>query len=288
MEKTESLQKNIVVLYHNGCQDGFGGAWAAWQKFKSKSDYIGADHDGDSLAQIVDKEVYLIDICYSADIMRDLLERNKKVVVLDHHISQRSFMDISTEHVYDTARSGSVIAWQYFFPGDPIPKLLAHIQDVDLWKFKVPRTKELMAALDGYPFDFKLWNKIAAEWEDAELVKKYIEEGKTILKFENRILDRLIRHAERVDFEGEKAYAVNSPILESEIGNWIVRHKKAIGIIWSYKGSSVRVSLRSNGKTDVAALAQRYGGGGHAAAAGFTFDVRLEFPWEKHNGKQEK
>lgn len=286
MKEAKLLQKNIVVLYHNGCHDGFGGAWAAWRTFKDKADYIGADHDGVFLEQVVDKEVYLIDICYSADIMQGLLERNKKVVVLDHHVSQRSFMGISTEHIYDNNRSGSVIAWQYFSPDAPIPKLLAHIQDVDLWRFKVPHTKELMAALDGYPFDFKLWNKIAADWEDKESVKKYIEEGEAILKFEDRILDRLIRHAEHVDFEGEKAYAVNSPILESEIGNWIVQHKKAIGIIWAYKGSSVRVSLRSDGKIDVSKLAQRYGGGGHAAAAGFTFDVQLEFPWEKRSGKK--
>lgn len=286
MKQGKTKLKNIVVLYHNGCQDGFGGAWAAWRMFKNKADYIGADHDGALLEQIVDKDIYMIDICYSADSMRGLLERNKKVVVLDHHVSQRGFMDISTEHIYDTNRSGAVIAWQYFFPNEPIPKLLAHIQDVDLWRFKVPHTKELMSALDGYPFDFKLWNKIATEWEDKESAKKYIEEGRVILKFEDRILDRLIRHAERVDFEGAKVYAVNSPILESEIGNWIVQHKKAIGIVWAYKGSSVRVSLRSDGKTDVSKLAQRYGGGGHAAAAGFTFDVQLEFPWQKQSGKK--
>ena len=212
-----------------------------------------------------------------------LLASNKKVVVLDHHISQRDVVGISTEHVYDIERSGSVIAWGYFFPGEPVPKLLKHIQDIDLWRFKVPHTEELMAALDEYPFDYKLWNKIASELEDKEAVKKYLEAGKTILKYEERVIERLIRHAERVDFEGNTAYAVNSPVLESEVGNWIVKHKKAIGIIWSYKGGMVKVSLRSDGKKDVSELAQRFGGGGHKAAAGFAFDVQLEFPWAKVN-----
>ena len=279
--------KDIVVLYHNGCHDGFGGAWVAWNKFKSKAEYIPVDHGKEPLEGLVDKQIYLIDFCYSAAIMQILLEQNKKVVVLDHHISQADIVGISTEHVYDNDRSGSVIAWQYFFPGQPVPKLLKHVQDIDLWRFAMPHTKELMAALDGYPFDFKLWNKLRDEWEDKEAIKKYLEAGRVILHYEGRVIERLIRHIERVDLDGFPAYAVNSPILESELGNWIVEHKKAIGIIWSYKGGSIKVSLRSNGKTDVSKIAQLHGGGGHKGAAGFAFDVELGLPWVKvHAGKK--
>lgn len=281
--KQQSKLKNIVILYHNGCHDGFGGAWTAWRKFKNKAEYIGVEHGKDIPEGLVGKDLYFIDFCYPAEIMETLLKNNKKVVVLDHHVSQRDVVGISTEHVYDNDRSGSVIAWQYFFPDEAVPKLLKHIQDIDLWKFKVPHTKELMAAMDEYPFEFKLWNKISAEWEDKELIKEYLKAGRTVLKYEDWVIERLVRYAEKVEFEGYVAYAVNSPILESEIGNWIVEHKKAIGIIWSYKGGSVRVSLRSNGKTDVSELAQRYGGGGHKAAAGLAFDVQLEFPWKKIN-----
>lgn len=287
MKNMETKLKNIVILYHNGCHDGFGGAWTAWKKFKNKAEYISVEHGKEVPEGLVGKELYFIDFCYPAEIMQKLLNQNEKVVVLDHHFSQRDVVGISTEHVYDNDRSGSVIAWQYFFPDESVPKLLRHIQDIDLWRFKVPHTKELMAAMDEYPFDFKLWNKISAEWEDKEAIKKYLEAGKTILKYEERVIERLIRHAERVTLDGFTAYAVNSPILESEIGNWIVEHKKAIGIIWSYKGGGIKVSLRSDGKTDVSKIAQLHGGGGHKAAAGFAFDVELELPWVKaiHNGK---
>lgn len=275
--------KDIVVLYHNGCHDGFGGAWVARKKFKNRAEYIAVEHGRNIPEGLIGKEIYLIDFCYPEGIMRMLLASNKKVVVLDHHVSQRDIVGISTEHVYDIERSGSMIAWGYFFPGESVPKLLKHVQDIDLWRFKVPHTEELMAALDEYPFDYKTWDKIAVEFEDKEAVKKYLEAGKSILKYEERVIERLIRHAEKVDFEGETAYAVNSPILESEVGNWIVKHKKAIGIIWSYKGGMVNVSLRSDGKKDVSELAQHFGGGGHKAAAGFAFDVQLEFPWTKLN-----
>ena len=286
MKKKQSSSKKIAVLYHAGCHDGFGGAWVAWRKFKNKAEYIPVEHGKDALEGLTGKELYFIDFCYSAEIMQTLLEHNNKVVVLDHHFSQRDIVGISTEHVYDNNRSGSVIAWQYFFPDEPIPKLLKHIQDVDLWQFKIAHTKELMAALDEYAFDFNLWNKISEKFENKETVKPYIEAGKIILAYEKRIIERLVRHAERVEFDEYTAYAVNSPILESEIGNWIVTHKKAIGIIWGYKGGMVVVSLRSDGKKDVSELAQRYGGGGHKAAAGFSFDVELELPWAKVEKKK--
>ncbi|HBI25691.1 MAG: Phosphohydrolase (DHH superfamily)-like protein [Candidatus Wolfebacteria bacterium GW2011_GWC2_39_22] len=280
-QSKNSIEQDIVVLYHNGCHDGFGGAWAAWKKFKNKALYVGVEHGKDIPAGLVDKDIYCIDFCYNEEVMSSLLAVNNKVVVLDHHFSQRDVVGISTEHVYDNDRSGSVIAWQYFFPKEAVPKLLKHIQDVDLWKFNVPHTKELMSALDEYEFDFKVWNKIAAAFEDKELIKKYLEAGRTILKYNERIIERLVRHAEHVVFEGVDAYAINVPLLESEIGNWIVEHKKAVAIMWAYKGGGVKVSLRSDGKTDVSALAQRYGGGGHKAAAGFAFDVNVTFPWVK-------
>jgi phosphoesterase RecJ-like protein len=41
-------------------------------------------------------------------------------------------------------------------------------------------------------------------------------------------------------------------------------------------GGSVRVSLRSLGAVDVCAIAQRFGGGGHRFAAGFTSSAPIE------------
>lgn len=38
----------------------------------------------------------------------------------------------------------------------------------------------------------------------------------------------------------------------------------------------VRVSLRAKGKGDVATVARHFGGGGHRAAAGFTYEGSFE------------
>jgi phosphoesterase RecJ-like protein len=44
-----------------------------------------------------------------------------------------------------------------------------------------------------------------------------------------------------------------------------------VALLFSEKGGEVRVSLRSKGTVDVAALARRFRGGGHVKAAGLTF-----------------
>ena len=36
----ENQEKNIVVLYHADCLDGFGAAYAAWEKFGDTAEYI--------------------------------------------------------------------------------------------------------------------------------------------------------------------------------------------------------------------------------------------------------
>jgi phosphoesterase RecJ-like protein len=50
---------------------------------------------------------------------------------------------------------------------------------------------------------------------------------------------------------------------------------------------SVRVSLRSRGAVDVCAIAQRFGGGGHRYAAGFTSDAPIEAVVERIRGALE-
>lgn len=272
--------KSIVILYHKDCPDGFGGAWAAWKKFGNKTDYIGVEHQTQPL-KLKNKEIYLIDFCYSKkEIMKKLLKDNKKVVVIDHHISQKETIKISSKYIYNLNHSGSVLTWKYFYPKKPIPKLLLHIEDMDIWKFKLPKTKELMSALEIYDFNFKIWNKIANDFENKKTKGKYIAEGELILKYEQEIIDRLMKTADEAKFKGYKTAIVNSPVLHSQIGNAFVKRGYPIAAIWSQKNGKRKISLRSNGKIDVSKIAKEFGGGGHKAAAGFSINTEKPLPWK--------
>ena len=180
-----------------------------------------------------------------------------------------------------------MLAWKYFHPGKKVPKFLLHVEDGDLWKFKVPGTREISLATENEPQDFKTWDRLIRDAEDAVKRKKYIEKGKAIQGYEQALIERIMEDAESVLFEGIKAMAVNTPVIISHTGNSIVHTMKvSMAILWRKNRDQIVVSLRSNGKVDVSKIAQKYGGGGHKAAAGFSFPARLDFPW--YTGKVAK
>ena len=272
--------KNIVILYHND-EDGFGAAWAAWKKFKDKAKYIIAEHQTPQPKFLKGKEVYLLDFCYPEKIMKKIARDNKRVVVIDHHITQKKAGELADDFSFSLKNSAAVLAWKYFHPQKPLPKLLLYVEDIDLWKFKMKFTREIIASLDTYDFKFKVWDRIARDLENPRSAKKYIMEGKAIMKYQNMIVEKLANNGIKAALDGKKAVAVNSPILESEIGDYIRRNKKAMGLIWSSRNGRIEVSLRSDGSIDVSEIAKKYGGGGHRQAAGFTFKSRIKFPWKE-------
>jgi len=86
-----------------------------------------------------------------------------------------------------------------------------------------------------------------------------------------------VRHGQPVITEGDLAWltvrgiAVNANALfASELGNLLAEQSGTFGLIWQLSGDGeIKASLRSKGDFDVAAIAARYGGGGHRNAAGF-------------------
>jgi hypothetical protein len=63
---------------------------------------------------------------------------------------------------------------------------------------------------------------------------------------------------------------VNSPVLQSELGDVLATGHPFAGVWWQGSGDAARWSLRSTpGGVDVSLIAARYGGGGHRTAAGF-------------------
>eukprot|EP01126_Amoeba_proteus_P030795 TRINITY_DN3035_c0_g2_i1.p3 TRINITY_DN3035_c0_g2~~TRINITY_DN3035_c0_g2_i1.p3 ORF type:complete len:104 (-),score=20.01 TRINITY_DN3035_c0_g2_i1:806-1117(-) len=56
--------------------------------------------------------------------------------------------------------SGAALAWKFFFPDFPTPKLIQYVEDQDLWNWALPNSKEFNIARDLVPFDFQEWNKL--------------------------------------------------------------------------------------------------------------------------------
>lgn len=270
---------NIIVLYHDDL-DGFGSAWVAWKKFGDKADYFAVDFDKPMIAGLKNKEIYILDFCYSEKEMKALLKNNKKVVVIDHHITRGDIFKLLKEYVWDIKHAGCVLTWQYFYSGKKIPKMIKYIEDLDMWSFKLKNTREITLFLESLPRDFKLWNKIILGMENKKSFSEYLKKGMVMADFVDKVIHILALNAENAFFEGKKVSVVNSPIFNSELGNYLLKKKKnPIVLIWSLKNGEIRVSLRSQKEVDVSKIAQKYGGGGHKQAAGFYLEAGQQIPW---------
>jgi oligoribonuclease NrnB/cAMP/cGMP phosphodiesterase (DHH superfamily) len=275
--------KKPLIIYHKNCQDGFGAAWVAWKKFGSKAEYFPAAHPSFPPKAVRGREVYMLDFCYSEEGMKYALKNASRVVVIDHHVSQREAVKFSTEKVFKMGNSGSVLSFKYFFPGKPVPKLLLHIEDKDIWKNSLKGSDEYLSYLETLDFDFKVWDKLIRDFEDAKKRKVFFEKGSSILSYREQDIKSLAASAEWVVFASRKCLAANSPFYVSEAGHILATKAKGVGIVWCKKGNKLKVSLRSNGKVDVAKIAAKYGGGGHKAAAAFAIEVKgpvVKLPWK--------
>ncbi len=272
--------KKIIVFYHKECPDGFGGAWAAWKKLGAKADYVGLKPGEAPEFEVKGKEVYVIDSAFPEEAAKKILKNNEKLVVLDHHFSNAERVKISTENVYQMNHSGSVIAWNYFHPKRPAPIFLKYVEDADIWKWTLPNSKAMAMLREGLAFDFKVWSRWVADFENSKKRKSFAAQGQQLLNYSNALQDRAIENAQIVEFEGHKCLAVNSPLLHSDIGHKLSKLMPPFGIVWSEKADLRAVSLRSNGKFDVSMLAKKYGGGGHKAAAAFRLTLKEKLPWK--------
>lgn len=276
----------ILVFYHkhmnNPCPDGFGAAWAAWKVFGNKAEYIGIQNGTEPLFEIKNSEVYFLDTGFREEVMKRLVGQNKKVVFIDHHITRKDYVKFIPEGSFDIDSSAAVLSWKYFHPGKKVPKLLKYAEDYDLWRFKMPKSREVASFIDLYPKDFKTWSRLAMEFENPEMLKKYVDEGKTILQYQERIVSDLAQNGEEVVFENKKAMAINSPVFISEIGEYIREVRKIpLAIIWYKNNAVISVSLRSSEEVDCSKIALKYGGGGHPRSSGFSLREGQSFPWKR-------
>ncbi len=259
-EATAEPSTRPLVVYHGDCPDGFGAAFAAWKRYGDEADYLPVNH-GDPPPKTEGRQVLIADFAYDRRTTERLAESSASLVVLDHHRSSASELAELPYCVFDMNRSGAVMTWQYLHE-TPVPALLRYVQDRDLWRHDLPESEEVSAALRAHDFDFKIWDSI-----DVEQLRV---EGRALLRYQRRMVERVAAHASPVEILGTVVPTVNSAVLQSELGDVLAAGHPFAGVWWQGSGDMARWSLRSSpGGVDVSLIAARYGGGGHRTAAGF-------------------
>ena len=252
-----------VVLYHADCADGFGAAWALWKKYPD-AHYLPVEHGQRPPSGLDKAHVVMVDFSYPREVIERLAESTASFRILDHHVTAQAALAGLPYAYFDMKKSGAVLAWEWAHP-EPVPWLLQYIQDKDLWKWQLPESREINAALASYPFDFQVWDGLTQDTLEVE--------GRAILRREDVLITKIVEESILVDFEGETVPAVYSPVMTSQIGERLCQGFPFC-IIWHQRDGRRYFSLRSKpGTVDVSAIAARHGGGGHVNAAGFSIPL---------------
>ena len=271
---------NRVCIYHGGCPDGFGAAFAVWRAWGDDARYISRGHDDDKLRadEFSGALLAFVDIAPNNDELSALADTADQLILLDHHVSSqaRFLSDPSVEnkvemaghHVhFDLAHSGAVLAWQHFHPTTPVPELLQYVEDQDLWNWKLPDSDAVNAAIASYPREFEVWDRLAAD-----SIESLVGQGQPILRANRMEVERRLEHARPVALGTRRIEAVNASTNRSQIGHELARraaYGEQWGLVYRVEGAEVFGTLYSIGDLDISKVAVSYGGGGHKNAAGF-------------------
>lgn len=169
--------------------------------------------------------------------------------------------------LFDMDRSGAGIAWDFFHPGAARPELIDHVEDRDLWRFALPGTREIQAAVFSYPYEFDVWDLLMET--PMETLRA---QGVAIERKHHKDVAELVKVAKRQMVIGHYEVPVASLpyTLASDAGHLMAQGQPFAACYYDKAGGRV-FSLRSaDDGVDVSEVAKLYGGGGHARAAGFT------------------
>jgi oligoribonuclease NrnB/cAMP/cGMP phosphodiesterase (DHH superfamily) len=165
------------VLYHGGCWDGFCAAWVAHGVLRGDVEYIPVQYEQDPPAVEQGSRLYILDFSYDRGTMLFLAKRVHALTVLDHHkTAQEALQDFADECVangldvphivFDMGKSGARLAWEHFRLGEQCPWLVRMVEDRDLWKWELPHSREVNAAIRSYPMTWDTFDWLAEVLEN--------------------------------------------------------------------------------------------------------------------------
>jgi uncharacterized protein len=308
----------ILTVYHgDSCIDGFTSAWlstiAAKQAgYKEPELYPLTYKKGQEEAlnqhivnMFVVQEyydiIYILDISLSLEGLKALTRVTKaKIIMLDHHKTAfdryvpdvaRTKKEIASVSLYNgrvdialnNGISGAGMTYMYFFPYTEAPLLVQHVQDRDIWAFKMENTKAVDLYLKQAEQSIESWTGINAMMCHDVGYREIVKRGQELLDaHESKVLD-IAHTSEWVTINKATGLMVRcGHKYASDVGHELAKESGTFGLTYFKMGnaSTLQVSLRSEGNYDVEAMAKKLGGGGHKNAAGFIIESDKFFSGE--------
>lgn len=288
-----------LIVYHANCSDGFGAALCGYLIHGDKINYYAAKYlqpGKDDLTLLksidflrskgVDPKILMVDFSYQRPFLLKLKSMVSSLIVLDHHeTAMKDLSDLEFCH-FDMKKSGARLAWEYFFPTQPAPLVIRYIEDRDLWKWEMPKSREFSAAFYTFTkFEFPDYAQFIIRsgdnWLDnVPLIETYINKGSVI----NEYLACLIGHKKKnakviMSKNGKSIALIDEPHYASEMGEALAQeYDYALLFYADLDTNTIKCSLRSTAQkseSHCGKFAKQFGGGGHPQASGFVWSKSM-------------
>lgn len=293
----------MKCFYHNDADGKCAGFWV-WQHagltdIHAKSEFIEMSYEKPFPMNTIkpNEQIYIVDYSISPDEMRELLKITLDVTWIDHHktaIEKYEGFEYPIRGVRYDGIAGCMLTYCYLHhmtdqglgeikPFDismtkDAPTFTKLIADWDVWKFDYgDDTRNFIVAFNAYDFsptDVKNWGRLYMDGETIQL----IDEGVVMKQYRDGwAKSYLERFGFEVEFEGLKCFAVNLGNCNSEYFKSLPEGKYDAFMPFAFNGEKWTVSMYST-THDISGICKKYGGGGHAKAAGFQC---VELPFRK-------
>lgn len=195
----------------------------------------------------------------------------KKTICIDHHISNQSFAD--ENYIFPKASSTSELIFE-LLPKECITKEIAEciytgiVHDTGVFQYSCTskRTMETAGALMELGIDYP---KIVDDTFYTKTYNQNLIMGLALLKSKLHLGGKCISSI--ITAEDMKKYDVLPKHLDGIVNQLRVTKDVEVAIFLYETGDDTfKASMRSKEVVDVAAIAVKYGGGGHVRAAGFS------------------
>jgi uncharacterized protein len=289
-----------IVYYHAPCQDGWVAAFVAKLRYPEAKlvplSYGGFELD-DLFEEAKGKDILMVDFSLKSRIANDTLNRvAKSLLILDHHKTAQEIIGDAPYARFDMNRSGAGLAWDYLFGVDspqagtlnvvdPFklhrPWYVNYAEDQDLWRWKLPNSRDINAYLNVQTRTFSEWKAMIeflaiGEGNSLEQIARL---GGAINQYVNYAVAAAMKDL-NVGFWQilGKTFSVGvvntGSVASSQIGEEIYNSEIDIALMWHENNAGqILFSLRSK-VADVGAIAKCFpGGGGHKVAGGFELSV---------------
>ena len=299
-----------ICIYHKDCNDGIASFWCV-KKWGQNYDIVGIPmnhHDKLDKELLANKNIILVDICFSKEKMIILESLCQYTLVIDHHIhaieiirelhpeqgvapstSQKKSYHLNPpllkgdkkntnfDLIYRADKSACQIAWDVFNPEEKEPNFITYIGNQDLG-LGLGDTAEQFTVGWRKKFNYLTYDAVNILYkpENSWLIDVMISQGEEILTKDNKRYKIISNHAINTTFTHNKnKYSVilcnADKINKGALAMYLCNQDPNIdfAVVWSEKNKSHFASMRTiKDNINLIPIAKEFGGGGHPKACG--------------------